>query len=138
MEEQAPPPRPPRELADWVRALEVLSPRETEQGPDPPLPRDTGKQGACASKPSRLTCRPGVPSALEAMTEEEIRLLALQRREAEQHAVEAAEARRADRFRAEAPRYFVRPPQDAAAGEADPGETGAQGRGAAMRSLHPD
>ena len=43
MEEQAPPPRPPRELADWVRALEVLSPRETEQGPAPPLPRDTGK-----------------------------------------------------------------------------------------------
>jgi len=69
------------------------------------------------------------------MTEEEIRLLALQRREAEQHAVEAAEARRADRFRAEAPRYFVRPPQD---GAADPGETGAPGRGAAMRSLYPD
>ena len=137
MEEQAPPPRPPRELADWVRALEVLSPRETEQGPPPPLPRDTGNRKLRKQIQRLLTCWPGVPSALEAMTEEEIRLLALQRREAEQHAVEAAEARRADRFRAEAPRYFVRPPQDGT-GEADPGETGAPGRGAAMRSLYPD
>ena len=52
MEEQAPPPRPPRELADWVRALEVLSPRETEQGPPPPLPRDTGNRESMRNRES--------------------------------------------------------------------------------------